>query len=60
MKQATLWRIVSGTAMIATSLTFLGLAINNPDYTAALIFVSFVLQMLIYMAYNNSFPAKNE
>ncbi|WP_170108796.1 hypothetical protein [Spirosoma oryzae] len=37
-----------------------GLAIGNPDYTAALLFVSAVLQMLTYMAYNNSFPAENE
>lgn len=60
MKQGIIWRIVSGIVMIAISSTFFGLAIINPDYTAALIFVSAVLQILTYMAYNNSFPAENE
>lgn len=60
MKQGIVWRIISGIIMIAISFIFFGLAIINPDYTAALIFVSTVLQLLTYMAYNNSFPVESE
>ncbi len=60
MKQTIVWRIISGVVMVAISLTFFGLAIGNPDYTAAWLFVSAVLQLLTYMAYNNSFPTENE
>ncbi len=60
MKQTIIRRIVSGVVLLAILLTFFGLAIGNPDYTAALIFISAVLQLLTYMAYNNSFPAENE
>ena len=56
VNQAVFWRVVSALIALIISLGFYWLAIANPSYGTALIFVSFVIQVLIYMAYRNRFP----
>lgn len=56
ISQAIFWRVVSALIAFIVSLSFYWLAMINPSYGAALIFVSFVIQVLIYMTYRNRFP----
>lgn len=54
--RAVVWRIISASVALLVSLLFGYWAILQPDYAAALIFVSIIIQLVIYMAYKNKYP----